>query len=108
MILSEKSATFRDHALRQGKSVMPRASVATAILAHSLHPCSPCGRFRPLPRRRTYRQWRCRPCCRSSVVEHSLGKGEVDSSILSGSTTKSPINPHFLARPLPFCPSLGT
>ena len=25
-------------------------------------------------------------CCRSSVVEHSLGKGEVDSSILSGST----------------------
>ena len=26
------------------------------------------------------------PCCRSSVVEHSLGKGEVDSSILSGST----------------------
>ena len=27
--------------------------------------------------------------CRSSVVEHSLGKGEVDSSILSGSTIKS-------------------
>src|SRR5690348_3640657 len=26
--------------------------------------------------------------CRSSVVEHSLGKGEVDSSILSGSTRK--------------------
>src|ERR1700749_3710280 len=26
-------------------------------------------------------------CCRSSVVEHSLGKGEVHSSILSGSTT---------------------
>ncbi len=25
--------------------------------------------------------------CRSSVVEHSLGKGEVESSILSGSTT---------------------
>ncbi len=25
-------------------------------------------------------------CCRSSVVEHSLGKGEVESSILSGST----------------------
>ena len=24
--------------------------------------------------------------CRSSVVEHSLGKGEVESSILSGST----------------------
>src|SRR6185437_2808340 len=26
--------------------------------------------------------------CRSSVVEHSLGKGEVVSSILTGSTTK--------------------
>jgi hypothetical protein len=25
-------------------------------------------------------------CCRSSVVEHSLGKGEVESSIPSGST----------------------
>jgi hypothetical protein len=25
--------------------------------------------------------------CRSSVVEHSLGKGEVESSILSGSTS---------------------
>ena len=29
-------------------------------------------------------------CCRSSVVEHSLGKGEVDSSILSGSTSSRP------------------
>jgi hypothetical protein len=29
--------------------------------------------------------------CRSSVVEHSLGKGEVDSSILSGSTIVSPL-----------------
>jgi hypothetical protein len=30
--------------------------------------------------------------CRSSVVEHSLGKGEVDSSILSGSTRKDQSN----------------
>ena len=29
---------------------------------------------------------RYRACCRSSVVEHSIGNGEVDSSILSGST----------------------
>ena len=29
-------------------------------------------------------------CCSSSVVEHSLGKGEVESSILSGSTTSTP------------------
>ena len=32
-------------------------------------------------------------CCRSSVVEHSLGKGEVDSSILSGSTIQTRRNP---------------
>lgn len=29
-----------------------------------------------------------RPCCGSSVVEHSIGNGEVDSSILSRSTSK--------------------
>jgi hypothetical protein len=29
-------------------------------------------------------------CCRSSVVEHPLGKGEVVSSILTGSTTSTP------------------
>jgi hypothetical protein len=29
-------------------------------------------------------------CCRSSVVEHPLGKGEVVSSILTGSTTVCP------------------
>src|SRR5690349_3359706 len=32
------------------------------------------------------RFWQPRVCCRSSVVEHSIGNGEVDSSILSGST----------------------
>jgi hypothetical protein len=31
-------------------------------------------------------------CCSSSVVEHSLGKGEVESSILSCSTTIFPCN----------------
>jgi hypothetical protein len=41
------------------------------------------------------------------VVEHSLGKGEVDSSILSGSTTKAQINRHFPANQLPFPPSLN-
>jgi hypothetical protein len=30
------------------------------------------------------------PCCRSSVVEHPLGKGEVECSIHSGSTIKTP------------------
>src|SRR5258706_13467447 len=33
--------------------------------------------------------------CRSSVVEHSIGNGEVDSSILSGSTRNSHDNKHF-------------
>ena len=33
----------------------------------------------------------CPQRCRSSVVEHSLGKGEVDSSILSGSTITAPL-----------------
>ena len=28
----------------------------------------------------------CAPCCRSSVVEHPLGKGEVECSIHTGST----------------------
>jgi hypothetical protein len=32
-------------------------------------------------------------CCRSSVVEHSIGNGEVDSSILSGSTSFSRADP---------------
>ena len=39
---------------------------------------------RPLFRRSPFRR-----CCRSSGVEHSLGKGEVESSNLSGSTIKS-------------------
>jgi hypothetical protein len=33
-------------------------------------------------------------CCRSSVVEHSIGNGEVDSSILSGSTIPPHKNPN--------------
>ena len=40
----------------------------------------------PIIRRSSGSCLRCAQCCRSSVVEHSLGKGEVESSILSGST----------------------
>ena len=36
-----------------------------------------------------FRFFRACSCCRSSVVEHSIGNGEVDSSILSGSTSLS-------------------
>ena len=45
------------------------------------------GSLRPFGARGLSPAW---PRCRSSVVEHSLGKGEVDSSILSGSTSLSP------------------
>src|SRR5690349_6911783 len=42
--------------------------------------------------------------CRSSVVEHSLGKGEVDSSILSGRTRKSKQHQRLGQGPLPSLP----
>ena len=53
-----------------------------------LRPLRPCGkerRTRGRTRRDDFRQPPRR--CRSSVVEHPLGKGEVVSSILTGSTT---------------------
>ena len=42
-------------------------------------------------------------CCRSSVVEHPLGKGEVVSSILTGSTTTMPrdVGPFATSSPPP-------
>jgi hypothetical protein len=39
--------------------------------------------------------------------EHSLGKGEVVSSILTGSTRKTQQNQHLLNRALPFPPRFG-
>ena len=48
-------------------------------------------------------------CCRSSVVEHSLGKGEVESPILSGSTISGSFS--FLPASQPAsvsCSSCGT
>ena len=58
--------------------------VATGILAphQPLWQVSPAAVPQACQRRRGFR-------CRSSVVEHSLGKGEVDSSILSGSTSRN-------------------
>ncbi len=49
------------------------------------HNSSPTG-LRPGADRGIYCPARGAPRCCSSVVEHSLGKGEVDSSILSSST----------------------
>ena len=47
---------------------------------------SPCGKNRLACRGLRADSSNSRACCRSSVVEHSIGNGEVDSSILSGST----------------------
>ena len=41
------------------------------------------------------------------MVEHSLGKGEVVSSILTGSTRKPQQNQHLWNRALPFPPRFG-
>jgi hypothetical protein len=54
--------------------------------------------------RRRGRWYGLKACCRSSVVEHSLGKGEVDSSILSGSTRNLQQKHDIKGRPLPFPP----
>lgn len=58
----------------------PMSAQKTSRLSdrHNLRSRESCGRSPPHSGR-----------CRSSVVEHSLGKGEVESSILSGSTIPS-------------------
>src|SRR5712671_6937617 len=50
---------------------------------------------------------RIRARCRSSVVEHSIGNGEVDSSILSGSTSFPFENQCLDQRALPVPPRSG-
>jgi hypothetical protein len=52
-------------------------------------------------------KFKSRACCRSSVVEHSIGNGEVDSSILSGSTRFPFENQRLLDRALPVPPRSG-
>ena len=50
----------------------------------------PCGKDQPADARPFRPRFHMSgACCRSSVVEHSIGNGEVDSSILSGSTISS-------------------
>ncbi len=67
--------------------VRRRPILGPDTLPPRLHLGRPCGKNRPrLVAALEGRFPRCPVCCRSSVVEHSLGKGEVDSSILSGST----------------------
>jgi hypothetical protein len=57
------------------------------MTANSLRKTPPYGKDRPGFFARIRRVKGRRARCRSSVVEHSLGKGEVLSSILSGSTS---------------------
>ena len=69
----------------------------------------PCGKNRPPVNGRRGRIYFCnevRACCRSSVVEHSLGKGEVVSSILPGSTRKPEENQNLANDALPYPPHL--
>ena len=61
-----------------------KSSVAFLATTH-LQQALPYGKRSPTPNVFTI-------CCRSSGVEHSLGKGEAESSILSGSTIKITVN----------------
>ncbi len=84
--------TFRDHAraLDIGGCRRP----ARVVFRHSsLRRRPPLWQFPPAfgpPFQGRFRSHRCR----SSVVEHSLGKGEVESSILSGSTISVSFDQH--------------
>ena len=71
-------------------SPLARACAGGGLVARIGAPCR--GHFRPI----------LGACCRSSVVEHSIGNGEVDSSILSGSTifpALSPFGPRYPGSP---------
>ena len=72
-----------------------------ALLSNETQPGHALDRATPLwQKARGLRDAQATPArCRSSVVEHSLGKGEVESSILSGSTSNCSV---FLLRTLRF------
>jgi hypothetical protein len=55
-------------------------------IAARLRGLAPYGKHRPAVWSRLLAAFAALARCRSSVVEHSLGKGEVVSSILTGST----------------------
>ena len=70
----------------------PRACAPSSLVARIGPPCGP-----------FWADSRVEVRCRSSVVEHSIGNGEVDSSILSGSTIHLLENIDFVARTSPNC-----
>jgi hypothetical protein len=75
-------------------------------IAARLRGLAPYGKHRPAVSSRLLAAFAALARCRSSVVEHSLGKGEVVSSILTGSTTKAQQIKSFSERALPFPPVL--
>jgi hypothetical protein len=80
-------------AQRGSQTLGPRVGLALISVCHAqcLRLWSPYGKGSPHSIQGFARLCIAAPParCRSSVVEHSLGKGEVDSSILSGSTSLS-------------------
>jgi hypothetical protein len=75
-------------------------------LRANLRPHGPCGKDRAALEAFLYSGRFSPSRCRSSVVEHSLGKGEVVSSILTGSTKQTLKNQHLSERALPCPPRL--
>src|SRR5262249_7610509 len=67
-----------------------RLRKSLAVMGARLRHFHTCGKDR---RARSNRYFRNPRRCRSSVVEHALGKGEVVSSILTGSTRRSMTEP---------------
>ena len=81
-----RSATARRCSRVPGPSREGLRSVMGVFLAPR-HDCRKCSRtLEPPPPLWQLSAARAAPGCRSSVVEHPLGKGEVVSSILTGST----------------------
>ena len=73
------------HWLRVRRAAVRSPARSGKRLLAVLAPRNPLWQFPARPPGPPWR--RARSCCRSSVVEHPLGKGEVVSSILTGSTS---------------------
>jgi hypothetical protein len=95
----------RGHVANLGPTRAGRKEGISPLGAGPPRPCADSAlmaRIAPFPRGRP--DFLRRPArCGSSVVEHSLGKGEVESSILSRSTRQRTEIKHFDDRALP-CP----
>src|SRR5262245_5218347 len=83
-----RSEDFLDLLVSFPERVMPHYRPAGPCCQPESLPCATGGRVAVFAAFAGL-HFRCaRVCCRSSVVEHPLGKGEVECSIHSGSTSK--------------------